>query len=143
VPVLPNNVSSAAAVYRNMKIVFEDQHQDLDTNKKRFIICDREYTSYTLVRTLLAEGFHFVGTCQPSRLGFPSEITWPKHIKQPSRGQYNVSIDNEDNRISAVAWRDSNNVYFLASGASTEQTTLLRRAKVRRTCITCQLDNSA
>jgi hypothetical protein len=130
VPVLANNVSGAAAVYRNMKVVFQDAHQCLDHNKKRFVICDREYTSYTLGQTLLAEGFYFVGTCQPSRLGFPSEITWGKKVKQPTRGQYNVSIDKNDNRISAAAWRDNANVYFLASGASTQKTTLVRRSKV-------------
>ncbi len=129
-PILANNVSGAAAVYRNMKIVFQDEHQCLDQKKKRFVVCDREYSSYTLVCTLLAEGFYFVGTCQPSRLGFPSEITWGKKTKQPTRGQYNVSIDKNDNRISAVAWRDNATVYFLASGASTQKTTLIRRSKV-------------
>jgi hypothetical protein len=110
--------------------VFQDTHQALDPNKKRFVITDREYTSYTLIRTLLQDGFYCIGTCQPSRLGFSSEIIWPKN-RVPSRGQYNIAIDKEDGRISATAWRDSANVYFLASGASTKRTTVLRRAKVR------------
>jgi hypothetical protein len=130
VPVLPNNVSGAAAVYRNLKVVFDDAHQCLDHAKKRFVICDREYSSYTLVRTLIDDGFYFIGTCMPSRLGFPSEIVWPKNTRHQLRGQYNVSIDQEDNRISATAWRDSSNVYFLSSGASTEATTVTRRSKV-------------
>jgi hypothetical protein len=126
---LVGNVSGAAAVYRNLKVVFDDAHQQLDSTKKRYVICDREYTSYTLVRTLLDMGFYFVGTCMPSRLGFPSEIIWPKR-NVPSRGQYNVAMNKEDHRISATAWRDSNNVYFLASGASTEKTGVIRRSKV-------------
>ena len=91
-------------------------------------MCDREYTSYTLVQSVLEMGFYCIGTCCPSRLGFPLSIIWPKG-QQPPRGAYSVAQDNDDPRISAVSWRDNGNVYFLASGVSTSPKLLIRRMK--------------
>ncbi|KAF0706495.1 hypothetical protein AaE_014077 [Aphanomyces astaci] len=128
VPPSENNDNGAAAVHRNLKALFNGRDQTNDMDKKRYIVCDREYTSYTLVRTLLDNGFYCIGTCCPTRLGFPLEIVWPSKARV-DRGAYNVAKSQDDNPITALAWRDNGNVYFLASGASTKPTTVLRRSK--------------
>ena len=71
VPPMDNNVSGAAAVYRNLRAVFmsDSDMAKASDQAKRVVVCDREYTSYTLVQTLLQNGFYCVGTCMPSRLG--------------------------------------------------------------------------
>ncbi len=142
-PPLDNNVSGASAVYRNLRAVFVPDNE-VEDNAKRVVVCDREYTSYTLVQTLLQNGFYCVGTCMPTRLGtiyiyyitmyyfivvgFPAEITWPKNAKI-ARGAYNVAVDKIDPRIAATAWKDNSKVYFLSSGQSTEPDSCLRRSK--------------
>jgi hypothetical protein len=55
-------------VYRNLRAVFVPDNE-VEDNAKRVVVCDREYTSYTLVQTLLQNGFYCVGTCMPTRLG--------------------------------------------------------------------------
>jgi hypothetical protein len=128
VPPLEGNDNGAAAVFRNLKALFDGRHQSTSMDKKRYIVCDREYTSYTLVRTLLDNGFYCIGTCCPTRLGFPLEIVWPSKARV-DRGAYNVARTRDDIPITALAWRDNANVYFIASGASTKPTTVLRRSK--------------
>ncbi len=114
-----------------MKAIFKatfvtDEEFRASTNK-RVVVCDREYTSYTLIRTLDEHGFYTVGTCMPTRLGFPLEIVWGK--TKPQRGQYNVAYDKENPHITATAWRDNGNVYMLASGQSTKPTAVQRRMR--------------
>jgi hypothetical protein len=127
-PPLANNVSGAAAVYRNLQAVFVPDEEFGRAEKKRFIVCDREYTSLTLVQTLLQQGFYCIGTCCPSRLGFPMTIAWPPKTRV-QRGAYTMARLKTNPDIQALAWRDSGNVYFLASGASSEPRTVLRRSK--------------
>ena len=67
IPPLYNNVSGTAAVYRNLKAVFpwqfETEGEFQSSTNKRVIVCDREYTSLTLVKTLKEFGFYTLGTC--------------------------------------------------------------------------------
>ena len=117
-------------MYRNMKEVFKttfvtDEEFRASSNK-RVVVCDREYTSYTLVETLDEHGFYTLGTCMPSRLGFPHEIVWGNNEK-PTRGQYNIAVHKEKSHIVASAWKDNGKVYFLSSGQSHKKTIVPRR----------------
>ena len=69
-----------------------------------------------------------LGTCMPSRLGFPLEIVWGANEK-PQRGQYNIAVNKNDPDIVASAWKDNGKVYFLSSGQSHTPSIVQRRKR--------------
>lgn len=98
--------------------------------RKRLIITDRFYSSVLLLSILLQRGLYHVGTIQANRRGYCKTIPF-KQAKRPTsmaRGSYRIARSKAEPSMIAVSWMDNRPVHFIATGCSTQATSLSRRA---------------
>jgi hypothetical protein len=119
-----------AAVIRNIQALWPDPP---DSEYKRVVVTDREYTSISLSTRLLKMGFYNVGTVTPSRLGFPKDLKYsfkkvPKSMMD-KRGLCRLKRCVSFPDVFSCSWLDNKPVYFLASGVSTTRTSIRRKMK--------------
>ena len=88
--------------------------------KGSIIAMDRFFTSPTLVRSLLDQGIHAIGSCNPNRKGWPTGCNFsPSEYKTSAqkkelRGQVRYAVTN-DKKMLALCWFDNKPVYMLGT----------------------------
>ncbi|KAH9118611.1 hypothetical protein LEN26_012002, partial [Aphanomyces euteiches] len=94
---------------------------------KRVIVCDRYYTSLSVVIQLLSMGLYCVGTVRTSSMAFPKVLLLKKGSVDRGHSAAMVTEVLGGKKILASVWMDRKPVYLLSSAYMNGTTSVSRR----------------
>ncbi|OWZ05992.1 LOW QUALITY PROTEIN: hypothetical protein PHMEG_00021815 [Phytophthora megakarya] len=97
---------------------------------KRLIVTDSFYSTVALSLKLLKMKLYHVGTTRIDRLGWcPIQFTQSKRPKRMARGTYRIAQCRDHPELVALSWMDSKPVNMIATGCSTQVSSVERTEK--------------